>query len=410
MRIAIVGSGISGLGAAWLLQHQHEITLYEKAERIGGHSNTVVVNGTSIDTGFIVYNARNYPNLVGLFETLGVATEKSDMSFAVSMGQGELEYAGTNLNTVFAQRKNILNPQFLKMLRDIMRFNKNAPNLLKTDSTLSLGEYLDELKMGQWFRLRYLLPMAGAIWSCPLDTMLQYPAKSFLRFFANHGLLTVSDQPQWYTVTGGSKEYVKKITAPYKDKIRTNTGVASIIRDVDTVTITDVNGNTQSYDHVIIAAHGDQILQMLGDADGNERKILSAFRYQPNRAVLHSDERLMPKSKRVWSSWNYSGAESDAKIPVTYWMNKLQNLKTSTQYFVTLNPHIEPSNIHYECEYDHPIFDAGTLAAQQQLFKIQGERRTWFCGAWTRYGFHEDGLLSAVNVAQQLGVTAPWSR
>lgn len=410
MRIAIVGSGISGLGAAWLLQQKHEITLYEKAGRIGGHSNTVVVNDTPIDTGFIVYNARNYPNLVGLFETLGVATEKSNMSFAVSMGQGEMEYAGTNLNTVFAQRKNILNPRFLKMLRDIMRFNKNAPKLLETNRSLTLGEYLDELKMGEWFRVRYLLPMAGAIWSCPLATMLAYPAQSFLRFFANHGLLTVSDQPQWYTVTGGSKEYIKKITAPFQDKILTNAGVVAITRDVDSVTVEDVQGNKETYDHVVIAAHGDQILPMLKDADGNERKILSQFRYQPNRAVLHSDVRLMPKSKRVWSSWNYSGANSDAKIPVTYWMNKLQNLPPEKNYFVTLNPYIEPNDIHYECEYDHPVFDNGTLAAQQQLHTIQGERRTWFCGAWTRYGFHEDGLLSAVNVAEKLGAPIPWTR
>ena len=411
MKIAIIGSGISGLGAAWLLNAKHEITVYEKDARIGGHSNTVEASGIPVDTGFIVYNARNYPHLVGLFKTLGVAVEESNMSFGVSLDGGKLEYAGTSLNTVFAQRKNLVNPRFLNMLKDIVRFNKQAAALLKTDRELTLGAYLDELKMGEWFRYRYLLPMAGAIWSCPLETMLAYPAQSFLRFFENHGLLTVADQPQWYTVKGGSREYVRKLSAPFADRIRLNTAAHCIIREVDGVMVEDARGEKEFYDHVVMAAHADQILPMLKDADGNEKRVLSAFRYQPNRAVLHRDASLMPQSRRVWSSWNYLASgdlKNQPQVSLTYWMNRLQNIDEANPLFVTLNPPREPDKILYECQYAHPVFDQGTRAAQMQLPKIQGQRRTWFCGAWTRYGFHEDGLMSAVGVANALGVTAPW--
>lgn len=417
MRIAVIGSGIAGLGAAWLLSRQHEVTLYEKNAYLGGHSNTVDVKFPDrtfpVDTGFIVYNERNYPNLVGLFTELEIEVRKTVMSFAASLDDGAFEFAGTNLNTVFGQRSNLLKPSYLAMLWDIMRFNAKAGALLENPRNLTLGKYLDELGMGEWFRTRYLLPMAGAIWSCPLEVMMAYPAESFVRFFENHGLLTVNDQPEWYTVAGGSREYVKKIIRPFSERIRLNTPVACVTRQQGGARVEDVRGGVQQYDHVVLAVHGDEALPLLKDASEAEKSILSTFRTAPNRAVLHMDKTLMPRRKRVWSSWNYlarSGQENAPEISVTYWMNRLQHIPEEHPVFVTLNPLKEPQNgsVFYETTYHHPIFDQAAIEAQQKLKSLQGERNTWFCGAWQRYGFHEDGLLSAVQVASRFAVHAPW--
>lgn len=417
MKIAVIGTGISGMGAAWLLNRQHEVTVYERNDYIGGHSNTVEVKFPDrtipVDTGFIVYNERNYPNLIALFKALKVETEKTEMSFSVSLNEGSFEYAGTNLNTVFGQRSNVMRPAFLKMLKDVVRFNDRANLILDTRREISLGEYLDELGMGEWFRKRYLLPMAGAIWSCPMETMLEYPAQSFIRFFENHGLLTVNDQPQWYTVTGGSREYVKRITKPYESRIKLNTPVVAVTRQDGGVLIEDAKGGKAQYDHVVMAVHGDQLLPLLKDAGEEERNVMKAFRTQPNRAVLHMDASLMPKRERVWSSWNYMAndqADGTQELSVTYWMNKLQHIPEGYPIFLSLNPIKEPreGSIFYECQYNHPVFDKPARNAQKLLNTLQGFRNTWFCGAWQRYGFHEDGLLSALQVANSLGVRAPW--
>lgn len=416
MRIAVIGSGISGLGAAWLLHKSHEVTLYEKSTRPGGHSNTVEARfpdrSFPVDTGFIVYNERNYPNLVGLFRELDVMVRKTVMSFSVSLDGGAFEYAGTNLNTVFGQRENLLNPTFWRMLKDILRFNEQAPLLLAAPTDISLGGFLDELGLGAWFRERYLLPMGGAIWSCPLETMLEYPAASFIRFFDNHGLLTVNDQPEWYTVEGGSREYVSKMVAPLGKNLRLETPVVSITRNAQGAVVEDASGLREQYDQVVLAVHGDQALALLKDPSEAERETLGAFRTQANRAVLHMDKTLMPARPRVWSSWNYlaSGDAAAPELTLTYWMNRLQHIPEEYPLFVTLNPTREPieGSTFHECIYHHPVFDEKAVAAQKKLQDLQGRQHTWFCGAWQRYGFHEDGLLSAVNVAGALGIGTPW--
>lgn len=407
MKIAIIGAGISGLGAAYLLNKQHDITLFEKNAYIGGHTRTLTVAGIPVDTGFIVYNEPNYPLLSRLFAHLGVATQKSEMSFGASIADGFLEYSS---KAPFAQRKNMLRPQYLRMLADIVRFNKQAHRYIDVPD-MTLGECLDKLNMGPWFRQYYLLAMGAAIWSCSAHSMLAFPAGTFLRFFKNHGLLTIADQPQWYTVTGGSQSYVGKLIADFKDKVHVNTAARSVLRAADHVAVTDVTGAQHSFDHVIFASHADETLALLENPTTDERAILGAFAYQANEAVLHSDTRLMPANKSCWASWVYQSQEKISNTPsvsLTYWMNNLQNLPAHTPLFVTLNPGraIDPALIHDRHMFSHPLFNTAAINAQGQLDRIQGKNRSHFCGAWTRYGFHEDGLMSGVAAARDLG--AAW--
>lgn len=414
MKIAIIGTGISGLGAAYLLHPHHDITVYEKDNRLGGHSRTmnVSIDGADIpvDTGFIVFNDRNYPLLTGLFRHLGVPIQKSDMSFGASIENGYLEYGSKGM---FAQKRNLLRPAYWRMLRDILRFNRKAVAYLHRSDDVTLTQCLDELRMGDWFRRYYLQAMGAAIWSCSIETILKFPARNFIQFFHNHGLLTVNGHPQWYTVTGGSRVYVEKLVAGFRDRIRLDSGVKSVTRTTDGVHVTDTRGSTSTYDHVIFACHGDQALAILADADTNEQKILNAFTYQKNRAVLHGDSSLMPKKRGAWASWVYLSEQQrdqNPSVSLTYWMNNLQNLPTGRQIFVTLNPGRMPSPdlIYDQHDFDHPVFTRDAVLAQQQINTIQNVNRVSFCGAHLRYGFHEDGLLSAVKVASALGVEIPW--
>ncbi len=417
MKTAIIGSGISGLGAAYLLHPFHDITVYEKNNYLGGHSRTVTVNAPEgsvpVDTGFIVFNYRNYPHLTGLFSHLNVPVAKSDMSFGVSIDGGWLEYGTQYLSTMFAQKENILRPRYWRMVADILRFNKHSLQYLEKDPAITLGQCLDELGMGEWFRSYYLLAMGGAIWSTPLAQMLEFPAHTFVRFFANHGLLSVNGQPQWYTVQGGSREYVALLTQKIRERIRCGTGVKKVIRHADSVEVVDEEGNSQSYDQVIFACHSDQALRLLEQPSKQEQEILGAIRYQPNTMVLHSDVSFMPKRKGAWASWVYlsdSREDNASCVSLSYWMNRLQPLATEMPVIVTLNPSRQPAEdkIHDRYVFEHPVFDTGAIAAQRRMEEIQGTDRIWYCGAWQRYGFHEDGLLSAVNVANALGVEVPW--
>ena len=417
-RIAIVGTGISGLGAAYLLHPDHEITVYEKAPRLGGHSRTVTVDydgtPTPVDTGFIVFNQLNYPNLTGLFTELGVPTHKSDMTFAASIRGGWLEWGARNLDAVFGQRRNLLRPRFAKLIRDVMHFNSHAEAMVEQHPGLNLDELITRMGLGEWFRRYYLLPMSGAIWSCPPCEMMRFPASTLIRFFANHHLLSVSGQPQWRTVTGGSQEYVSRLTAGFSNRIRTACGAAQITRQDGKVQIRDTQGGLETYDQLVMACHGDEALALLQDSEGAERAALSSFRYQKNVAVLHRDAGQMPRRKRCWASWVYTsdGDFLNPSISVTYWMNLLQGIDPTRPLFVSLNPKTEiaPELVFDRTEFDHPVFDAAAIAAQGRIAALQGQNSTWFCGAHLRHGFHEDGLWSAVTVARQLGAAIPWNR
>lgn len=411
----MVGTGISGLSAAWLLSRQHDVTVFEKNARVGGHTNTVTVSTSggqvAVDTGFIVYNTPAYPNLTALFEYLGIESRETDMTFAVSLDDGRLEYAGTSLNSLFAQPANLFSPRFWSMLRDIKRFYKEAPrDVLSFDEAISIGRYLQSRGYGQAFVNDHLLPMAAAIWSAPAQTLLAYPARSFIAFCENHGLLKITGRPVWRTVRGGSCRYVERLIKPFAERLHTSSGVVSARRDGDSVWLTTSDGNTSRFDDVVFACHADEALEILSDASAAERTLLGSFTYSTNHAVLHSDPSFMPKRRSTWSSWNYTG-QAD-RLSVTYWMNRLQGLNTAEQFFVTLNPakQLDPALVHHSETYTHPVFDAGTLQAQKQLWDLQGQRNTWFCGAYFGSGFHEDGLQAGLAVAEALGgVRRPWT-
>lgn len=404
MKIAIVGSGISGLAAARLLSRTHATTLFEAEPRLGGHAHTldVTLDGVThpVDTGFLVFNRATYPNLVRLFAELGVPTAPSEMTFSVSLASPKLEWAGTSLDTLFAQRTNLLRPGFLRMARDVLRFNREAP---RASGAATVGEFLAAGRYSAEFRDWYLLPMAAAIWSCPTRTMLDYPFAAFARFFRNHGLLQLTDRPQWYTVAGGSRRYVQAIARGLAD-VRLATPVRSLERHDAMVRV-----NGERFDAVVLACHSDQALALLGaQASAAERRVLGAIAYQKNHAVLHIDATLLPRRRRVWSAWNYSaGADGPDGRPVSvhYLLNKLQPLPFARPVVVSLNPHRRPApeSILAEIDYEHPVFGALAGEAQARLPALQGTRRTWYCGAWTRYGFHEDGLVSALAVAEALG-------
>jgi predicted NAD/FAD-binding protein len=416
-KIAIIGTGISGMGAASLLHPHHEITLYEKNSYIGGHSRTVHVKTPDgmipVDTGFIVFNHRNYPLLTKLFSHLNVPIAKSDMSFGASIENGWLEYGTNHPLNVFTQKRNLLRPAFWGMIRDVLKFNKQAHRYMEKDPSISLGQCLDELGMGTWYRNYFLLPMGACIWSTPLAQMLEYPAHSFIRFFTNHGLLTLNDQPQWYTVVGGSREYAERLTSPFKNRTRLNAGVASVTRHDHGVTVLDTHGNADDYDQVVFACHADQALAMLNNPSADEARILGSFRYQNNRMVLHSDTSFMPKHKGAWASWVYLSEQREDKNPcvsLSYWMNRLQPLPTNTPLIVTLNPGREPKKelVHDEYWFEHPLFDEAAIRAQADIKTIQGNNKVWFCGAYQRYGFHEDGLASSVGMVRHMGIEPPW--
>lgn len=420
-KIAIVGTGISGLGSAYLLNPDHEITVYEKAARIGGHSRTVTVDydGTPIpvDTGFIVFNKPNYPGLSGLFAHLGVPTHDSDMTFAASIRDGWLEWGARDLGAVLAQPRNLLRPRFGLLVRDVIRFNARAEATVERHPHLTLQGLIDKLGLGEWFARYYLLPMSGAIWSCPPCEMMHFPARTLIRFFANHHLLSYTGQPQWRTVTGGAQEYVSRLTAPFAHRIRTNCGAVAVTRpasgnDAGKVRIRDTQGGTETYDQVVMAAHGNETLAVLKDAGAAERAALSSFRYQKNVAVLHRDPSVMPRRKRCWASWVYTsdGEFLHPRITVTYWMNLLQGIDARCPLFVSLNPKrtIADEAVFDVAEFDHPVFDAAAIAAQPRIAALQGHRGTWFAGAYLGHGFHEDGLASAVRVARALGSAVPW--
>jgi predicted NAD/FAD-binding protein len=416
--IAVIGSGIAGLSAAWLLSQRHQVTIFEKQDRIGGHSNTVdapVGDGAQpVDTGFIVYNEANYPNLVALFEHLGVATDPSDMSFSVSLDCGRTEYGSRDLNAVFGQRRNVLSPGFWRMIGDIRRFYAEAPTILAQGDRyrdVSLGDYLAANRYGNAFIEDFILPMGAAIWSTRADEMRNHPVETFVRFFASHGLLQFDNRIPWRTVRGGSREYVRRLTAGLGDRLRLGAGARTVLRHGEGATIIDGNGQKHSFDAVVIAAHGDDALTMLGDADNLETQLLGAFRYTGNRAVLHSDRALMPRRRRVWSSWNYMGA-AEQGASVTYWMNSLQSIDPATPLFVSVNPKFEPArdSIIREFDYSHPFFDLAALKAQQDLWQLQGRRHTWFCGSYFGHGFHEDALQSGLAAAEGVGgVRRPWT-
>jgi predicted NAD/FAD-binding protein len=415
-RVAVIGGGISGLSAAWLLRYKYAVTLYEAERRAGGHADTQIVRldgvDVPVDTGFIVYNNLNYPNLTGFFKALGVATHDSNMSFGVSKNNAAFEYAGGELKQLFAQPLNVFKSRFRNMVRDILRFNARAPALLASNSTLSLGEYLAEEHYGPGFVEDYILPMGAAIWSASVTGMRAFPATSFIRFFHNHGLLKVADRPQWKTVTGGSRMYVASVLRDLAGAVRLGAAVASVTRQAERVIVKTAAG-TESFDEVVFACHADQALAMIEAPAAREVDILGAIRFQDNIAVLHQDARLMPKRKLAWSSWNYlsqSHADHSQAVCLTYWMNLLQGMKTRQPLLVSLNPGIEidPERILLQKTYRHPQFDAAAIAAQTQLPEIQGKDRFWFAGAWTGWGFHEDGIVSAVHIANALGVRAAW--
>jgi uncharacterized protein len=413
-RIAVIGSGISGLSVAHSLAPLSQITLFEAGGHFGGHSHTVDVrlNGVrhGVDTGFLVFNHRTYPRLVELFGTLGVATAASEMSFSVQVPEQGIEWSGCDLNTVFAQRSNLLRPRFMGMLGQILRFNRLARSLAERGDegsmTEPIGDFLDRHRFGEAFRDWYLLPMLGCIWSCPTDQMLRFPVATMIRFCHNHGLIQISDRPQWHTVVGGSRNYVQKMLAGIGDK-RLHCPVRSV-RRTDAGVFVATDAGTERFDEVVLACHSDQSLALLADASSHERAVLGAVRYQPNRAVLHTDTALLPKRRLAWAAWNYEraadAAQEQSAVCLHYLINRLQPLPWSTPVVVSLNPSRapDPAKVIGSYDYSHPVFDAAAIDAQRRLPQIQGRSNTWFCGAWTRYGFHEDGLMSGLAVSAAL--------
>lgn len=415
MKVAVVGSGISGLSAGWLLSDSYEVHLLESAARLGGHAHTVdaAIGGgrVPVDTGFLVYNELTYPNLIAFFDALGVETITSDMSLSVMAPQKKLEWSGTNLNTIFGQRRNLINPGFLRMLLDILRFAREAEKnlLLARRHGWSLGELLEERRYSDDFVSDYLLPIGAAIWSTPEGEMRDFPAETFLTFFMNHKLLQVNNRPVWRTVKGGSRCYVEK-AAKKISQIRPNSDVSKVVRDGGKVRVT-INGVDEIFDYVILATHASESYKILQDKTPAEEEILGAITFEKNKTILHQQQEFMPQEKRCWASWNVFATKTRNfadKVSLTYYINRLQSLPTNENVFVTLNPQRPISNPLGIYDYEHPKFDRSAIRAQRNLESIQGEGGIYYAGAWTRYGFHEDGIRSAINVARHLNVTPPW--
>lgn len=418
MRIAVIGCGISGLGAAWLLDRTHEVTLYEAEDRLGGHARTRTVQhgdkSIDVDTGFIVFNYRNYPHLNGLFEHLKVPVKLSDMSFAAKLESLGFEYSSKSLGGMFPTLSAWFDVRRWKIVLGYKKFGRDGKAFLDSDEDITLGEFLDRTKPAKEFIEYFILPIGAAIWSCPLSEMRDYPAKSFLRFFENHGLLAYNEQPDWYTVDGGSRQYVQRLHADLRTKdVRLSTPVTSVKSLGDKVEVTDAHGNTDVFDHVLMATHGDTSNRMLQSPTPEQAELLGRIRYQPNSMVLHSDTSFMPKRRKCWASWVYHSAKAKDDSPqlaVSYWMNLLQSIDEQYPLIVTLNPLKRPPEDHIfdEHDFDHPIFDGPAIEAQAMLDAVQGQGNIWLAGAWTRYGFHEDGLQSGVKVAKALGAKVPW--
>ena len=411
-RLAIIGTGISGLGCAHFLQKHYDLTLFEAGDYVGGHTNTVAVKEgdreVCMDTGFMVYNEVTYPHLTRLFKELNVPTKETTMSFSVHHGPSGVEWNGAGFNTLFAQRKNLFSPRHWRFLYQLNRFNNEAVAALDDPQyqSLTLAEYVAARGYGHDFTERYLVPMAGAVWSTPPDKMLRFPAITLLRFWHNHGFLGLHCQHQWRTVDGGSREYVKRLIPPFADRIHLNTPVKSVRRVGSEIEITTDKLGTQRFDRVIMASHADQSLRLLADAADREREVLSAFQYQPNKTHLHTNEKFMPETKRCWAAWNYR-YENDTTTH--YWMNELQGVSDQVNYFVSLNADVPTADVKKTIDYEHPLFDLPAIAAQKQVPELNAaSSNTYFVGAWTRYGFHEDGLLSAVNLCEQLLGGDPW--
>lgn len=410
-RIAVIGGGISGMAAAHMLADRNSVVLFEAEPRLGGHARTVIAGKRKdqpVDTGFIVFNRVNYPHLVRLFEKLDVPVTESSMSFGASIRGGAVEYGLASMDAIFAQRKNALNPRFLRMLSDILHFNRNA-EAVANDPAMTIRDLLDRLGTGSYFRDHYITPFSGAIWSTPTSGILDFPAQALVRFFRNHALMDVDGQHQWYTVKGGSVEYVRRLQAAMTAQgvdIRTATPIASVRREAGSVFVRATGCEPELFDDVVFATHSDITLKLLADGTPAETTALAAIRYQPNEAVLHSDASLMPKSRKVWSSWSYVEPKSGPgeRIDLTYWMNSLQPIPQDDPLFVTLNTTrpIRDDLVHDVNTFHHPVFDLAALAAQARIRTMNGSHNTWFCGAWMRNGFHEDGFASAVDVVQAM--------
>ncbi len=421
MKIAVIGSGISGMGAALALKDSHDVTLFEAGDRFGGHANTHTLEmqgrAVNVDTGFIVYNDQNYPNLTSLFAHLGVQTKWSDMSFGMSLQGGALEYAFDTIDKIFAQRSNILKPGFLRLLTEIKRFNETSIGQLDRGELdgISLGEWTARERYSDWFRYRFILPMGGAIWSTPITDVLDFPARNFVTFFQNHDLMTGLDAAQrWRTVEGGSRTYVEKLIAALGTRAVCNAQAVRVNALPAGPEITFADGTRAQFDEVVLATHAPTSMALLENPTEQARSILSGFRVSKNEAVLHSDASLMPRRKKVWSSWNFltddTSDDPSRPAPVTYWMNRLQSIPQDTQLYVSLNPHKtpDPALVHRSFRYDHPVFEAHTFELQNQVDHIQGQNGIWYAGAWLGYGFHEDGLRSGLRVASALGANPEW--
>lgn len=412
MKIGIIGTGISGNLAARLLCQEHEIEVFEASPTVGGHTRTLDVSafGQSlrVDTGFMVFNERTYPNFCRLLHLLGLSGQNTEMSFSVACARSGLEYQGSSLNGLFAQRRNLVRPAFLGMVRDIVRFNRDAEALLASDlGDKTLRELLRERRYGAWFAEKYLVPMTAAIWSCPPGCLGDFPAHFLLAFLRNHGLLQINDRPQWQTVTGSARSYVDRLIAPFRDRIRTNCPVVAVQRHADHVVVHPRNAPPELFDSVVLACHADQALTLLRDADAEEREILAALPYHANTAVLHTDTSILPRRRRAWASWNYHiPAEEGQPVAVTYDLSRLQHLKTPTPVLLTLNAEerIDPAKVLNRHLFHHPGYTTQSMQAQERLRRRNGQRRTYYCGAYRGYGFHEDGVNSALDVARHFGL------